>query len=120
MPQTETAAGSPLRISKTLRVSASQMPWAERAERFAVFGVKRHGADARSAVPHPHARFVRALAQNGSNLRRERFRAAPQRERVRFVFGKHSGKRRVRLYVIAVYGKDIIAGLNAGFACRAF
>lgn len=83
---------------------------AERAERFAVFGVKRHGADARSAVPHPPARFVRALAQNGSNPRRERFRAAPQRERVRFVFGKHSGKRRVRLYIIAVYGKDIIAG----------
>lgn len=120
MPQTETAAGSPLRISKTLRVSAIANAVAECAERFAVFGVKRHGADARSAVPHPHARFVRALAQNGSNLRRERFRAAPQRERVRFVFGKHSGKRRVRLYVIAVYGKDIIAGLNAGFACRAF
>ena len=93
---------------------------AERAERFAVFGVKRHGADARSAVPHPHARFVRTLAQNGSDLRRERFRAAPQRERVRFVFGKHSGKRSVRLYIIAVYGKDIISGLNAGFACRAF
>ena len=54
------------------------------------------------------------------NVGRERFRAAPQRKRVRFVFGKHSGKRSVRLYVIAVYGKDIIAGLNAGFACRAF
>ena len=70
-----------------------------------------------------NAALSTVLSENETNtltLRRGTETFTAQRERVRFVFGKHSGKRSVRLYVIAVYGKDIIAGLNTGFACRAF